>query len=146
MRLGEWRCGLTYLVGPGASDSGKLMNAATKLHILMACQQMPQTVVDVRTNAHQCVSAENHTRSTHTEVLLVLETQLSKFLLSTKTSLQAHKQHDSFWIHFYLGVDWSQCIVTVLVTCILEIFLITFPHSALSDRNGSYSQIFSCLL
>ena len=84
----EWRYWLANLIRPGASDPGKLVNAATQFDILVACYKMPQTVVDVRSYADQCVSVENHARSAHTEVLLILETQLSHFVLGAEAGLQ----------------------------------------------------------
>jgi len=65
------------------------MNAPTELNILVSRQQTLQTVVNMRSNTDERVSAQNHSRSAHTEVLLVTETQLSHFLLCAQTGLPA---------------------------------------------------------
>jgi len=72
------------------------MDAPTKFDIFMACQQMSQTMIDMRSNADKSVSTEDYAWATHTEVLFVLETQLSKLLLRAQTSLQAITDNTRF--------------------------------------------------
>jgi hypothetical protein len=77
---------LNYLVGPGARNAGKPLNASPQFNVLVCSVEILQAVLDVGCNSRKGDVTEYHSWTTHTIIFVVLEAQQTKFLLENHKS------------------------------------------------------------
>lgn len=64
---------VAHLVGPGARDASELLHAPPQLDILMRGVKVPEAVLDMRGDSSQHLPAHDHPRTSHAEVLVILQ-------------------------------------------------------------------------
>lgn len=70
-----------YLVGPRARHASVFLHAPAQLDVFVRGEEVLQAVFDVRHYPGQGLAAHDHAGSAHAEVLVVLETEQTEFLL-----------------------------------------------------------------